>query len=87
MENQVTLTTEEIEKFREFQTKNQELINVLGQVEFQKINLELTRDNIKQEMVRAGEEQNAFAQEIQSKYGEGQIDIEQGVFIPFPSQS
>jgi len=84
MENQVTLTTEEIEKLREFQTKNQELVNVLGQVELQKLNLELTRDNIKQEMLRFSEEQNAFAQEIQSKYGEGQIDIEQGVFIPFP---
>jgi hypothetical protein len=83
MENQVTLTSEEIEKFRDFQVKNQELINVLGQIEFQKLSLDLTRDNVKQEMIKIGDEQNLFAQEIQSKYGEGQIDIEKGIFIPF----
>lgn len=86
MENQVTLTIEEIEKFKEFQFKNQELINVLGQIEFQKLNLELTRDNIKQEMISSSEEQNVFGKEIQSKYGEGQVDIEKGIFIPYPSQ-
>ncbi len=80
----VTLTIEEIEKFKEFQTKNQELINYLGQIELQKLNLELSRDQIKQDMIGMSDEQNKFAQEIQTKYGEGQIDIEKGVFIPFP---
>jgi len=83
MENQVTLTLEEISKVKEFQQKNQELINILGQIDLQKINLDLTRDKIKQDVVAANEEQNSFAMEIQSKYGEGQIDIEKGVFIPF----
>lgn len=87
MENQVTLTIEEIEKFREFQFKNQELINVLGQIEFQKLNLELTRDNVKQDMLASSEEQNEFGKQIQSKYGEGQVDIEKGIFIPYPAQS
>ena len=84
MENQVTLTLEEISKVKEFQQKNQELINILGQIDLQKINLDLTRDKIKQDVVAANEEQNSFAMEIQSKYGEGQIDIENGVFIPYP---
>ena len=35
-------------------------------------------------MIDMSEEQNSFAQEIQSKYGEGQVDIEKGLFIPFP---
>jgi hypothetical protein len=79
----VTLTIEEIEKFKEFQAKNQELINYLGQIELQKLNLELSRDQIKQDMIGMSDDQNKFAQEIQTKYGEGQIDIEKGVFIPF----
>lgn len=83
MENQVTLTIEEISKVKEFQQKNQELINILGQIDIQKINLDLTRDKIKQDINVSNDEQNAFAMEIQSKYGEGQIDIEKGVFIPF----
>jgi len=85
MENQVTLTAEEIQKFKEFQFKNQELINVLGQIEFQKLNLEITRDNIKQEMLSASEEQNNYGRDIQTKYGEGSIDIEKGLFIPYTS--
>ncbi len=83
MENQVTLTLEEISKVKEFQQKNQEFVNILGQIDIQKLNLDLTRDRVKQDIVSANEEQNAFAMEIQSKYGEGQIDIENGVFIPF----
>ena len=84
MENQVILTIEEIQKFKEFQQKNQELINVLGQIELQKLNLDISKDQIKQQMIDMSEEQNSFAQEIQSKYGEGQVDIDKGVFIPFP---
>ena len=83
MENQVTLTLEEISKVKEFQQKNQEFVSILGQIDIQKLNLDLTRDRIKQEIASSNEEQNAFAMEIQSKYGEGQIDIEKGVFIPF----
>ena len=75
MENQVTLTIEEISKVKEFQQKNQELINILGQIDIQKINLDLTRDKIKQDVASSNEEQNAFAVEIQSKYSEDQINI------------
>jgi len=84
MENQVTLTLEEISKVKEFQQKNQEFVSILGQIDIQKLNLDLTRDRVKQDIISANEEQNAFAMEIQSKYGEGQIDIENGVFIPYP---
>lgn len=81
----VTLTIEEIEKVKSFQQKNNELINYLGQIEIQMINLELAKNAAKQDIASSNEEQNSFAQEIQSKYGEGQIDIERGVFIPFPT--
>ena len=80
----VTLTIEEIEKVKFFQQKNNELINYLEQIEIQMINLELAKNAAKQDIASSNEEQNSFAQEIQSKYGEGQIDIERGVFIPFP---
>ena len=80
----VSLTIEELEKFKSYQLKNQEMINILGQIEIQKLNLEISKDQIKQQMMDMSEEQNSFAQEIQSKYGEGQVDIEKGLFIPFP---
>jgi len=82
----VTLTIEEIEKIKEFQFKNQELVNYLGQIDLQKINLELSREQIKKDIATMNEEQNAFATEIQSKYGEGQVDLESGTFIPFPKK-
>jgi hypothetical protein len=84
MENQVTLTIEELDQFKSYQQRNQEIINILGQIEIQKLNLDISKDQIKQQMIDMSEEQNTFAQSIQSKYGEGQIDIEKGLFIPFP---
>jgi hypothetical protein len=83
----VTLTIEEIEKIKEFQFKNQELVNYLGQIDLQKINLELSREQIKKDIATMNEEQNAFATEIQSKYGEGKVDLESGTFIPFPKKA
>jgi hypothetical protein len=80
----VTLTIEELDQFKSYQQKNQEMINILGQIEIQKLNLDISKDQIKQQMIDMSEEQNKFAQSIQSKYGEGQIDIEKGLFIPFP---
>ena len=40
----VSLTIEELEKFKSYQTKNQEMINILGQIEIQKLNLEISKD-------------------------------------------
>jgi hypothetical protein len=80
----VTLTIEELDQFKSYQQRNQEIINILGQIEIQKLNLDISKDQIKQQMIDMSEEQNTFAQSIQSKYGEGQIDIEKGLFIPFP---
>jgi hypothetical protein len=83
----VTLTIEELDQFKSYQQRNQEIINILGQIEIQKLNLDISKDQIKQQMIDMSEEQNAFAQSIQTKYGEGQIDIEKGVFLPFPKLS
>jgi hypothetical protein len=80
----VTLTIEELDQFKSYQQRNQEIINILVQIEIQKLNLDISKDQIKQQMIDMSEEQNTFAQSIQSKYGEGQIDIEKGLFIPFP---
>jgi hypothetical protein len=83
----VTLTVEEIEKIKDFQLKNQELVNYLGQIDLQKINLELSREQIKKDIIVMNEEQNTFATEIQTKYGEGQVDLESGTIIPFPKKA
>ena len=83
----VTLTIEEVEKVKSFQQKNTELVTYLGQLELQTLNLQLAKDNIKQDIASMNEEQNSFAQEIQTKYGEGQIDVEKGIFIAFPQMN
>jgi hypothetical protein len=83
MENKITLTSEEIQKIKEFQEKNQELVIILGQIELQKLNLDISKDQIKQQMIKTNEEQFLLSEELQSKYGEGQIDIENGLYLPF----
>jgi hypothetical protein len=83
MENKIILTSEEIQKIKEFQEKNQELVIILGQIELQKLNLDISKDQIKQQMIKTNEEQFLLSEELQSKYGEGQIDIENGLYLPF----
>ena len=83
----VTLTTEELDKFKEFQSRTNDLTIVLGQIEMQKLSLESTRDNVKEELGKLTQEQNDFASEIQSKYGEGTLDITTGEFTPVSVQA
>lgn len=83
----VTLTTEELDKFKEFQARTNDLTIVLGQIEMQKLSLDATRENVKEELTKLTQEQNDFATEIQSKYGEGTLDINTGEFTPMSAQA
>jgi len=83
----VTLTTEELDKFKEFQARTNDLTIVLGQIELQKLSLEGTRESVREELGKLTQEQNEFATEIQSKYGEGTLDINTGEFTPASVQA
>lgn len=82
MENRVIkLTTEEINAINELRSKESELITQLGQLEFQiqVLNTEKSKLGASIESLQQGNIE--LGQKLQTKYGEGAINIETGEFI------
>lgn len=81
MENKV-LTQEEIQSLKTIQTNQSNLIQALGTVEYRIQLLELDKQTLKSQLQKQLEEETTVAKELQEKYGDGNIDLEKGEFIP-----
>jgi septal ring factor EnvC (AmiA/AmiB activator) len=74
------LTNEELEKIKQFQSTQNQIVGSLGEIEIQKQVLEGQKNNILNQFQQFQEEQNKFSKELQDKYGDGNINIETGEF-------
>ena len=81
MEKQV-LTQEEIQSLKNFKEEQIDVIAVLGNVEFQIQLLNMQKQKISEEIQNQIEKQNKYIETIRQKYGDGNIDLEKGEFIP-----
>jgi hypothetical protein len=81
MENKV-LTQEEIQSLKTIQTNQSNLVQALGTVEYRIQLLELDKQALKSSLQKQIEEETTIAKELQEKYGDGNIDLEKGEFIP-----
>jgi len=81
MEKKV-LTEEELQKLKKFQEKENEIIVALGQIAYQKENLDEQKDQIKQTKKEFEKMRADFATELTKKYGDGVINIETGEITP-----
>ena len=81
MENKV-LTQEEIQSLKLIQTDQSNLIQALGTVEYRIQLLELDKQSLKTQLQKQVEDETKVAKELQKKYGDGNIDLEKGEFIP-----
>ena len=81
MEN-TKLTTEEIEKLQEIQQKNAAVASELGNLEITKLQVEARKAEVVEFFNKLKEEEQTFGKELSDKYGNGQIDLEKGEFIP-----
>lgn len=81
MENKV-LTQEEIQSLKTIQTNQSNLVQTLGTVEYRIQLLELDKQALKSQLQKQIEEETKIAKELQEKYGDGNIDLEKGEFIP-----
>jgi hypothetical protein len=84
MEN-TKLTIEEVEKLQEIQQKNAAVANELGNLEVTKLQIEARRVEIIEYFNNLKTEEQTFGKELSEKYGNGQIDLEKGEFIPGPA--
>jgi predicted nuclease with TOPRIM domain len=85
----IKFTEEEIEKIGKFRQEFSEVTARLGEVEIeltlietQKTNIENFKAQLKQKYLEMRESEIKLAGELKEKYGEGEFDINTGVFTP-----
>jgi len=83
MEKQV-LTQEEIQSLKNIQNNQLLLIEQLGALEYRFQILELEKQKLKQILQNQLEAEEQIGKQLQQKYGDGNIDLEKGEFIPSP---
>ena len=76
------LTEEELQKLKEFQTREENLIVAFGQIAYQQQTLDEQQDKVIEEKEKFEKERAEFASSLTSKYGNGTINIETGEITP-----
>ena len=75
------LTKEEIQQLSSLQEKQSDFVIQLGQVEYQINILERQKKSIKQQIENFEESQVQLAKQLETKYGQGTVNLESGEFI------
>ena len=81
MEKKV-LTQEELQGLKDFQTREENLIVIFGQIAYQQQTLDEQQDQAIQEKEKFDKERSDFASSLTSKYGNGTINIDTGEITP-----
>ena len=76
----VLLQKEELDTIKEIQQTELNLIDQLGSIEYQIQTLQLQKDNLRQEIIKLQTKSQKFGDDLQQKYGDGNINIETGEF-------
>jgi len=74
------LTPEEIQEIKTIQETQEKLLNSFGEIEFQIQNLELQKEKLVEELESYKNSEQTLANKLSQKYGNGTIDLEQGLF-------
>ena len=81
MEKKV-LTQEELQSLKDFQTKEENLVLLFGQIAYQQQTLEEEHDKAIDKKEKFDKERADFASSLTTKYGNGTINIETGEITP-----
>jgi len=74
------LSQEQLQQITLIQQKNQSVVQELGQIQILKLQLKKREQTAQQYLEDLLEEQQQVAQEIESVYGKGSVNIETGEF-------
>ena len=76
------LSKKELQTLQEYQNKTNEILSVLGSIELQFNALKTQKEEVLQEFKTLQTNQTKTGKELQDKYGEGNINLEDGEFTP-----
>ena len=81
MEKKV-LTKDEVSSLKDLKKQYRDLTEATGVVEMQIISLEIKKEQIKEKLKSLQQEEIKLAKELEEKYGNGEISLESGEFLP-----
>ena len=81
MENKL-LEKEELQKLKDFRTKEENIILSFGQLGYQRAQLDEQEDDLLDFKKKFDKERSDFATSLTTKYGDGTINIETGEITP-----
>ena len=82
----IKLSQEVIDQIKLIQQRNQAVEIELGQIELIKLAAKQRRLNAEQFLIELKDEEKTLAEFLEKEYGNGTINIKEGVFIPNQSQ-
>jgi hypothetical protein len=80
METKV-LTQEEITQLKAVQQERYSIVDKFGTIEIQFQELESTKQKLKLEYEKLKQREESLGKQLQSKYGDGTINLEKGEFV------
>jgi len=81
MEKKV-LTKEEVSGLKDLKQQYRDLTEATGIIEMQSLNLELKKEQIKEKLKSLQQKEIKLAKDLEDKYGNGEISLETGEFLP-----
>ena len=81
MEKKV-LTNDEVSSLKDLKKQYRDLTEATGIIEMQSLNLELKKEQIKEKLKSLQQEEIKLAKKLEDKYGNGEISLETGEFLP-----
>ena len=81
MEDKKVLTEEEIKLITDLRSQFQGLTQMTGKVSVQIMDLEIKRDQLKNNLFELQKQENEIIGNIEEKYGKGTISLETGEFV------
>jgi hypothetical protein len=78
MDKPTKLKEQELKQLQNFQQESEILVSQLGQISFQKLQLEKQEEFLKQKFNQLNEEEVLISKNLKEKYGNVNIDIKTG---------
>tara|TARA_R110002074_G_scaffold204242_1_gene372493 strand:- start:45 stop:299 length:255 start_codon:yes stop_codon:yes gene_type:complete len=82
MSEEKVLSQEEIDNIKKVRENYQILIENVGEVEIAVMNLNTKKKNYAKELEKIQQKEKEIAEELEKKYGKGNISLETGKFTP-----
>ena len=81
MEEKV-LTNSEVSGLKDLKQQYRDLTEAIGVIGMQKLSLELKHEQLKEKLKSLQQEEIKLARKLEEKYGNGEISLESGEFLP-----